>query len=383
MDRPRSSLTGHADMADATLCAHAGHPRAPTAPRPHVTPLYQTSVFDFPSIPASEAALAGEGYVYCRNGLPNPDELGAAVAALEGAEAGVATSSGMSAIVAAVLVAARAGDRVVVQRDAYGGSLDMLRDLERFGIEITTVDPGVDPGNPDALARALAGASTALVESISNPLLRQVDLPAMAALCRRHGVRLICDNTFATPLRDRPLAQGADLVVHSATKFLGGHDDLGAGVVLGAREPMARVRSLVTRMGLGAAPLDAWLAVRGLRTLDVRMQRAWTTTAALAERLRAHSTVQAVHTAPRCALICIDLGDLAGAGRFVEGLDMITLSPSLGGVTTTASHPASSSHRDIEPEARAAAGIGDGLVRLSIGIEAEEDIWRDLAQALG
>lgn len=363
----------------ATLCAHAGRPRPVTAPRPHVTPLYQTSVFDFPSVESSASALAGDGYAYCRNGLPNPDELGAAVAVLEGAEAGVATSAGMSAIAAAVLATARAGDRVVVQQDAYGGSLDLLRrDLARLGMTVEAVDPA-DAG---AFDRALEGAAVALVETISNPLLRVADIAALGAACRRRGVRLICDNTFATPLRDRPLAQGADLVVHSATKFLGGHGDLCAGVVVGVRAVMGEIRGLVTRMGLGTAPMDAWLAVRGLRTLDVRMQRAWATAATLAARLRQHAAVRTVHGVERCALVSVDLGDMAAAGRFIERLALITLSPSLGGVTTTASHAATSSHRGMAPEARAAAGIGDGLVRLSIGLEAADDVWRDIERAL-
>ncbi|WP_428263207.1 trans-sulfuration enzyme family protein [Haliangium sp.] len=373
-------------FAPATVCAHAGPPRPVQDPRAHVTPLYQTSVFDFASIDDSLPALDGQGYVYARDGLPNADELGAAVAALEGAAAGVATSSGMGAITAAVLSLARAGDRIVLQRDAYGGSLALLeRDLTRLGMTITTVDAR----DLDAFDRALADpapAALALVESVSNPLLGVADLGALAARCRARGTALVCDNTFATPLRApaaaRPLALGVDLVVHSATKFLGGHGDLCAGVLVGDRERVAAARGLVIRMGLGAAPLDAWLAVRGLRTLDVRMQRAWATAADMAGRLAEHDAVHAVRSAERCALISVDLGTGAAARAFIAALTTITLSPSLGSVTTTASHPASSSHRALSPEARAAAGIGDGLVRLSIGLEAVDDLWRDIAAAL-
>jgi cystathionine beta-lyase/cystathionine gamma-synthase len=347
-----------------------------------VTPLYQTSVFDFATIDDSQPGLTGDGYAYWRYGLPNADELGAAVAALEGAEAGLATSAGMGAIAAIVLALAGAGDRVLVQRDAYGGSLGLLqRDLARFGVDVVLVDAY----DRDAFGRALDGAgkpALALVETVSNPLLREVDLAALGALCRARGAALVCDNTFATPLRDRPLALGADLVVHSVTKFLSGHGDVGAGAIAGDRARVERVRGVVVRMGFWAAPMDAWLAVRGLRTLDVRMQRAWASADLLAARLRAHPAVRRVHAAQRCALVSIDLGTYEAAARFIERLRLVTLSPSLGSVTTTASHSASSSHRDLDPAVRASLGITDGLVRLSIGIEAADDVWADLERAL-
>ena len=383
-DRTRPSEDGGLDAA--TLCAHAGVPQAPQAGdggRAHVTPLYQTSVFDFATIDDSQPGLTGNGYAYWRNGLPNADELGAAVAALEGAEAGLATSGGMGAIAAIVLALAGAGDRVLVQRDAYGGTVGVLQhDLTRFGVEIVLVDAY----DHEAFAQALAGpggrAALALVETVSNPLLREVDVAALAGLCRTHGAALVCDNTFATPLRDRPLAAGADLVLHSVTKFLGGHGDLGAGAIAGDRARIDLVRGVIVRMGFWAAPMDAWLAVRGLRTLDVRMQRAWATAELLAARLREHPAVRRVHAAERCALVSIDLGTHEAAARFIERLKLVTLSPSLGSVTTTASHAASSSHRDIDPAVRASLGIGEGLVRLSIGIEAAEDVWADMARAL-
>jgi cystathionine beta-lyase/cystathionine gamma-synthase len=386
-DRTRPIEGSSLDVA--TLCAHAGVPQAPQAGdggRAHVTPLYQTSVFDFATIDDSQPGLTGNGYAYWRNGLPNADELGAAVAALEGAEAGLATSGGMGAIAAIVLALAGAGDRVLVQRDAYGGTLGVLqRDLTRFGVDVAFVDAY----DHDAFARALDGqeqatgrVALALVETVSNPLLREVDVAALAGLCHARGTALVCDNTFATPLRDRPLAAGADLVMHSVTKFLGGHGDLGAGAIAGDRARIDLVRGVVVRMGFWAAPMDAWLAVRGLRTLDVRMQRAWGTAELLAARLREHPAVRRVHTAERCALVSIDLGTHEAAARFIERLKLVTLSPSLGSVTTTASHAASSSHRDIDPEVRASLGIGDGLVRLSIGIEAAEDVWADMARAL-
>lgn len=363
----------------ATLCAHAGVPRSPAnrAPYSHVSPLYQNSAFDFGSIEASLPALAGHDYVYGRLGSPNPDELGAAVAALEGGAAGLATSSGMGAIASAILSTCAAGDRVVVQADAYGGSHALVfRDLARFGVDVDEVDAY----DIDRLAEALDGARVLLVESLANPLLREPDLAAIAALCRDRRCSLIVDNTFATPLRNRPLADGADLVVHSVTKFLAGHHDLIAGVVVGDAERVAQARAVASRFGLTAAPFDAWLAVRGLRTLELRMRQAWRTAALLGERMTGR--VDVVHRAERCALLSFDAGDYEAANRVVSAFELITLTPSLGGVTTTASHPATSSHAALTPEQRAAAGIGDGLLRLSVGIEDAEDLWRDLERGL-
>ena len=367
----------------ATLCAHAGVPRSldssEKGPQSHVSPLYQISVFDFPSIESSLPALGGDGYVYRRHGVPNTDELGAAVAALEGAEAGLSTGSGMAAIAAVMFALCESGDRVVVQRDAYGGTRGLFdHDLARAGVAVTYVD-AYDAG---AVEVALDGARVLMVETVSNPLLREVDVSALAAHCSSRGATLVVDNTFSTPLRDRPLDHGAHLVVHSATKFLGGHHDLSAGIVAGGSELVRRAAAVALRMGLGAAPFDAWLAVRGIRTLDVRMRRAWATAAELVIRLERHAAVRAVHHAPRCALVTFDVGDYAGAERFVKGLSLLTLSPSLGGVTTTVSHPATSSHRSVPPDERSAAGIGDGLVRISVGVEDLDDIWRDLDGSL-
>jgi len=365
----------------ATLCAHAGAGGPETAPpRSHVTPIWQNSVFDFDSIEASLPALAGHGgHFYRRHGVPNTDELAAAVAALEGAEAGVATTSGMGAIGAALIALCGAGDRVLVQADAYGGSLALLdRDLAGFGVRAERVDAC----DPAAVAAALPGARLLLCETVANPLLREAPVAALAAACHQAGALLLVDNTFATPLRDRPLAAGADLVIHSATKFLGGHHDLVAGVLCGRAELVEPARGVAYRLGLVAAPFDAWLAVRGLRTLEVRMRRSWDNAAALAARLREHPAVRAVHAADRCALVSFDVGDQAAADRVVRGCRLLTLSPSLGGVTTTLSHPATSSHRALSPAARAAAGIGDGLLRVSVGLEDPADLWSDLASAL-
>jgi cystathionine beta-lyase/cystathionine gamma-synthase len=380
LDTAAHYIIGIVTLRQSTLAAHAGLTKSPCTATPHSEPIYQTSVFDFPTIEASLPALAGEaGYAYARNGLPNADTLAAAVAALEGGQAAIATSSGMGAIAALTVACCKAGDRVAVQGDAYGGTSALLvQDLSRFGVEAVWFDPCDLAG----AAAVLAGARLALVESISNPLLRRPDLAALAQICRQHGCLLAVDNTFATPLGCAPLAAGADLVVHSVTKFLGGHHDLCAGALVGAADLVAAARAVAVRMGLLAAPLASWLAVRGLRTLAVRMERAWANAAQLAVHLAADSRVSAVYSADQCALVSFDLGQIERAEALVSGLSLITLSPSLGGVTTTISHPATSSHCALTDAQRRSAGIGPGLLRLSVGIEQVDDLWADLSRAM-
>ena len=234
----------------------------------------------------------------------------------------------------------------------------------------------------EAVQTAIEGAALLLVESISNPLLRRVELPALAGLCRGAAAKLIVNNTFATPLGCRPLAEGADLVVHSVTKFLSGHHDVSAGAVVGDAASVAASRGVANRFGLTARPFDAWLAVRGIRTLEVRMRRAWASAAELARRLADHEAVHEVYATERCALVSFDVGSREAAERVVRALSLITLTPSLGGVTTTVSHAASSSHRALSADERAAAGIGDGLLRVSLGLEDWSDLWQDLRAAL-
>jgi len=362
----------------ATIAAHAGGSGAVDPTRAHVQPLYQTSVFDFPSIADSVGALSGNGEpVYGRHGGPNSDELERAVAQLEHGQAGLMTASGMGAITAAVLATCSQGDAVVVQRDVYGGTLSLLdQDLQRFGIEVRQVDVH-DAG---ALARAFEGAKLVVAETISNPLLTQLDLKAVARATRAAGALLLVDNTFATPLGIRPLEHGADLVVHSVTKFLGGHHDLIAGILVGSTERVEAARGLAIRMGLCAAPFIAWLALRGLRSLDVRMCRAWENTRELASRLRGDERVRVVHEAKSCALVSFDLGSLEAAEKMVTSASLITLSPSLGGITTTLSHPATSSHRGLTETQQGELGIGPGLLRLSVGVEHVDDLWADLTR---
>jgi len=365
----------------ATIAAHGVRAPAPEAGRPAAEPIYQTSVFDFPTVDASEGPLALRGdYVYGRYGLPNARSLELTLAALEGTEDALATSSGMSAVAAAALALARAGDRVLYQADAYGGTAALFRhDLPRMGVTAVAVD-GYDLG---AVARELDAEARALfVETLSNPLLREVDIPGLARLCRERGAALVVDNTFATPVLRRPVESGATLVLHSATKFLGGHHDLLAGVLCGPRDLVAEARGVARRLGMTAAPFDAWLASRGIRTLAVRVDRAQENARDLAARLRRHPRVAAVHHPGWGAMLSFDLGDEPAARRVVAALRLVTLTPSLGGTGTTVSHAASSSHRNLAPEERERLGIGPGLLRLSVGVDAVRDVWRDLEGAL-
>jgi cystathionine beta-lyase/cystathionine gamma-synthase len=350
--------------------------------RPAVEPLYQTSVFEFSSIEASEPAFEPNGgYVYVRNGLPNARSLELSVAALEGAEDALAASSGMAAVLCAVLAATHQGDRVLCQSDAYGGTRAMFaQDLARLGLRVEYVD-AYDPAKvADGLAQ---GVAVLLVETLSNPLIREVDIAALAWHCRVNGTVLCVDNTFATPVFRRPLIQGADLVVHSVTKFLGGHHDLCAGVIAGTGELVARARGCAQRMGMLAAPFDAWLAQRGIRSLDVRMQRSQDNARTLAERLQGHLKVRAVNYPGFGPMLSFDVGSREHAARVVRSCHDIRLMPSLGGTETSFSHSASSSHRALSPEERARLGIGEGLLRVSVGLEDPEDIWNELAKALG
>lgn len=294
------------------------------------------------------------------------------------------TSSGMSAIFVALLAATKGGERVLCQRDVYGGTHALFEhEAARLGLTVEYVDAREPAKVADGLGR---GARFVFVETLSNPLLCEADIAALAWHTRASGAVLCVDNTLATPVFKRPLALGADLVVHSLTKFMGGHHDTCAGALLGAATAnalMQRAHDAASRIGLQSAPLDAWLVQRGLRTLALRMQRSHTTARALAAELAAHPRVREVHYPGWGGLLSLDVGDRESAERVVLASTQIRLTPSLGGTETTWSHPASSSHRALSADERARLGIGDGLLRLSVGLEEATDLWEELSRALG
>ncbi|HEY8369457.1 MAG TPA: aminotransferase class I/II-fold pyridoxal phosphate-dependent enzyme [Thermodesulfobacteriota bacterium] len=388
-----------------TTAVHAGREAVPSVTRPHAPPIVPAAVHEFEGLGQIDDLYEGRapGYIYYRNGGPNQAALAAAVAALEGHGApeppeGVAAASGMGAIAAVLFALCRAGDHVVAQSDLYGVTRALLEEEgARLGIETTFVDA------TDAAALEAAFRPTTrlvLVETLSNPLVRVADLEGAARVARARGAALVVDNTFATPIHCRPLARGADVVVHSTAKMLSGHDDVGGGLAVAAPALAARIRATAVRLGPTLSAFDAWLALRGLRTLPLRAERAAANAAELAARLAGHPSVAAVHypglpghaqhararallSGGFGAMLAFEVrGGREGADRVLGRLTLIRLAPSLGGVATTTSHPASTSHRPLPADARRALGIGDGLIRLSVGIEGVEDLWRDLESAL-
>lgn len=350
---------------------------------------------------AFESLGAKRRYDYTRSGNPTRDQFGNAVAALEGGAGAVVTSSGLAAL-ALVLQLLRPGERVVAPHDGYGGTWRLLDAWSRRGLfEVVFVDQR----DPAALARALGGARLVLVETPSNPLLRVTDIAAVVAAARAagdaRGRPLVCvDNTFLSPLRQRPLALGADLVVHSTTKYLNGHSDVvGGALVAREAELLRELAWWGNAIGVTGAPFDAWLALRGLRTLGVRLDAQERSAGRLARRLTRHPAVRAVHypglaTHPDHALaarqqsgpgamLAFELrGGLDAARRCVAGLACFSLAESLGGVESLVAHPATMTHAAMSAEARARAGIGAGLLRLSVGLEDPADLWADLERGL-
>lgn len=389
---------------EATRVIHAGTDTdsAGSVTRPVGPPIVQSAAWVYPDVATIDAVYAGgaSGYIYGRYGVPNHRELERALADLEGAEAGVATTNGPSAIVAVLLALTRAGSRVVAAHRVYGGTRGILNhEMARFGVETTWVDVA----DPEAVRVALAGEprpALLWVDTIANPTMRVSDLPVLAGLAGEAGVPLVVDNTFATPLHCRPLEHGASLVVHSATKFIAGHNDASGGVVVGPAALVEPVRDVAVRVGGVGAPFEAWLCLRGLRTLDVRLARSSATALALAEALEAHAAARCVHypglasdpthdVARRVlrdgfgSMLAVDLGTAAAARAAVDRLRLVQFVETLGGVMTTVVHHPSTSYRDLTDEQLAAIGISPGLLRFSIGIEAAEDVIADIVGALG
>ena len=384
-------------MKQASRAVHAGRElgaRSPLAPD-----LSLAAVHVYDDLEDYDAVARGErpGYFYGRNSNSNRDMLEQAVAELEGAEAGVAAASGMAALHLAILALAPKPVTIVATREAYGVTLALLRlDFEPAGYETHFVDLS----DLDSVRRAVPGAGLVLAETITNPLCRVPDIEAVAAVAKSNGVPVLVDNTFATPVLCRPLELGADVVMHSATKFIGGHSDLVAGVVVGSAPVMAAARARSVRTGTPLGPFDAWLALRGLRTLDVRMRRHSENSIALATAMRSMAGVSAIHhpllkgspsydvatrLLPQGAggMMAFDLrGGRAAVQLMLKRLRLVTFVASLGGVETTVSYPEITSHRSLTSEERAELGVGPGTVRVSVGIEAAEDIIADFAQAL-
>ncbi len=356
------------------------------------TPIYQTSVFSFPGLEEVEQYYRGErGYLYTRNGNPNQAQLADAVARLEQAEKGVSAASGMGAIMAGLLAVLSPGDHLLVSHEIYGGTYALLqKELSRLQIPFDVIDLN----RAESLAPYVKENTKMLYfETITNPLLTVVDMPFWLKQAGQHGLITMVDNTFATPYLVQPIRYGADLVVHSATKYIGGHSDVTAGVLVGRADLIGRAQEIVVNYGASLSPFEAWLAARGLKTLAVRMERQCDNAAQVAAFLARHPAVEAVyypteastaffHRNHQGAMISFRLADESKIYPFYRSLRWIEFAPSLAGVETTVSHPVTTSHRAFTEEQRRATGITMGLVRLSVGIEALEDIIEDLEQAL-
>lgn len=387
----------------STRAIRAASRTRPVAQRPTSVPIYQTATFSADSVDDLADAVAERdggytGYGYSRLGNPTVDALGDAVAELEDAEAGFALASGMAAIHATLLSVVDAGDRIVATRAVYGSTQSLLvRVLGRLGIRTDFVDVT----DLDAVDRALAvePARVLYLETISNPTIVVADIAALARIAHRHGALVIVDSTFASPYLVKPLALGADLVVHSATKYLSGHSDVLAGVVVGDRHRVHAVRTLQVDTGATLAPLAAFLVLRGLPTLAIRMERHAATAADLAAWLEGREGVERVHypglaSHPQHALaarqlrlpggmLAVELAGGRDAGAaFVDALTIPERTASLGSVHTIVAHSASTTHRQLDAAALAAAGIAPGLLRISVGLEDADDLRGDFATAL-
>ncbi|MDR4888127.1 PLP-dependent aspartate aminotransferase family protein [Fredinandcohnia sp. QZ13] len=355
--------------------------------RSKVTPIYQTSAFTFDNLEELEGYFQGEGnYLYSRTGNPNPDELGQMVAAVEGAPAGIATSSGLSAILAGILSVVKSGDHIVAADDVYGGSFHLLHEeLKQFGVETTFVSFG----DLDQIEKAIQPNTKMLyTESITNPLLRVENLPAVVELAKRNHLITVVDNTFATPFHCNPYEVGVELVVHSATKYIGGHSDITAGVVVGREDLVEKARAKVTNLGANVSPFEAWLTTRGLKTLAIRMQVQSSNARKLADALRNNPNIARVYypfeedATGFGAMVSIELAKTVDVSQFFRSIGWVKIVPTLAGIETTVSHPLKTSHRALPQKAQEALGITNELVRISVGIEHYEDIISIFEQAI-
>jgi cystathionine beta-lyase/cystathionine gamma-synthase len=373
----------------STRCIHAGQQPDPSTGA-IITPIFQTSTY------VQDALGVHKGFEYARTQNPTRAAVEANIAEIEGGKGAVAFASGMAAI-AAVASFLSSGDHVVVTDNTYGGTFRYFeRILRKYGLEFSYVDTG----DLEATDRAFTPATKLLfVETPTNPVLGLTDLAGAAKVAHGHGARLVVDNTFASPAVQRPIEFGADLVLHSTTKYLNGHSDSVGGIVVATEDSeLEWLKFYQNSAGAILSPFDSWLVLRGTKTLAVRMAQHNINGLALAEYLSTHAKVRQVyypglrnhpqHDLARRqmhgfgGMLSFDLGSLDAARRLLNGVRLMALAESLGGVETLISHPATMTHASVPTERRQAIGITDGLVRISAGIEDIEDLTADLAQAL-
>lgn len=365
-------------------------------------PIYMSSTFTFDTAESGGAMFAGEkeGHFYSRISNPTLDHLEQRIANLEGGAAGLCTASGMGAITSTLWSFLEAGDEVIIDKTLYGCTFAfMTHGLPRFGVKVTLVDMT----NPENLTHAIS-TKTKIVyfETPANPNNRLVDIAAVSRIAHRAGAKVVVDNTYATPVITRPLEHGADIVVHSATKFLSGHGDVVAGLIVGSLEDITQIRLVGLKDMTGAvmSPMTAMLLLRGIKTLELRMERHCKTAAEVAQALEAHPAVLSVSYPGLDSFAQRDLarrqmasfggmipfevkGGKAGGIALMNRLNLIQRAVSLGDAESLIQHPASMTHSTYTPEERAEHGIAEGLVRLSVGLEGAADLINDLHAALG
>jgi cystathionine beta-lyase/cystathionine gamma-synthase len=378
------------DARFSTICIHAGQEPDPSTGA-ITTPIYQTSTY------VQEALGRHKGYEYARTQNPTRSALEQNLAAIEHGTAAFAFASGMAAT-GAVMTLLQSGDHVVVTDNTYGGTYRLFeRVLRRYGLEFSYVDTS----NAQAIRDAIRpGTKMLFVETPTNPTLRLTDMAEACEIAHARDVTVVVDNTFASPAVQRPLDFGADIVVHSTTKFLNGHSDSVGGIAVAVRDDHVEWLKFVQNAeGAILGPMDSWLVLRGTKTLALRMERHNANAQVLADYLAAHPKVRRVHypglpAHPQHALarrqmrgfgglISLELGSLEGARALLDNVRLMALAESLGGVETLISHPASMTHASVPPERRLQIGLTEDMVRISVGIEDVDDLKEDLSQALG
>jgi len=410
-----SSSKPLSEMGMCSLAIHVGEGENPY--HAHITPIFQTSTFGFPDVATGAALFKGEasGYVYTRIGNPNHTQLARKIAALEGYDlikanpdrdpddivGGMVFATGMAAISAAVLARVHAGQTIITQQAIYGSSFNLLHDvLTHYGVQVVFVD-GTELNAWEAALQRHENVALVYAETPANPTMAIVDLQAVAELAHAHGAWLMVDNTFASPYCQRPLTLGADVVVHSTTKYISGHGFIVGGAVVTPHLDFLRtdLKKILKTFGGTPSPFDTWLTSIGLKTFALRMERHCSNAMRIARYLHDHPKVTRVfypgleddpgHEIARKQMHCFGgmlsfelKGGFDAGVKLMESVQMMTLAVSLGNVDTLIQHPASMTHAVVPPEDRRKAGISDGLVRLSVGVEDVDDLLNDLEQAL-
>jgi methionine-gamma-lyase len=384
----------------ASTLIHSGVKPGDSVSHSKSLPIYQTSVFSFDDVESLEQVYDGDapGYIYTRNGNPNHDALNEIMSQIEEGEAALSYSSGMGAISLSIIAQVKAGDHIIAANVLYGGSFLFLKtELARFNVEVTFADPV----NEDLTPLFRPNTKAVYLETISNPMMEVINLPLIAEVAHRHGAKFIVDNSFATPVICQPLKLGADIVVYSATKYIGGHSDVTAGIVVGNRDDIQKIYASGLLFGPTLSPFDGWLLVRSLRTLELRIRQHSHNALKLAEYFSQHPEIEATYYPGLTSSPTHDIAqrlfynnlyggmlsiDLAGGESAVRTLfrrlKTIKFVPSLAGVATTVSFPAKTSHRALSEEELKRAGISKGLVRISTGLENIDYIINEFEQGL-